>query len=129
MSRSCYRALLLSGISGSELLIFAYLLEMCIQWGFSGQCEKEIADFFSTKTHSTNTYRRLAKLRSLEIIKKVSYNGEEGYMINPIYCYHGPLHLRRFRVKLWNEENLYSPSRPDRFYGPPVKNREEIEGK
>ena len=111
MSRSCFQALLLSGLTGSELLIFTYLLEICIEKPFSEQCEKEIADFFSTKTDRSNTYKRLSKLKKLDIIKKVTLNGKSGFMVNPIYCYYGSMRLRRFRVELWDKESIHSSSR------------------
>lgn len=111
MSRSCFRSLLLSGLTGSELLIFTYLFEICIEKPFSEQCEKEIADFFSAKTDRSNTYKRLSRLKKLDVIKKVTLNGKSGFMINPIYCYHGSMRLRRFRVELWDKENIHSSSR------------------
>lgn len=125
MSRSKFHELFASELTCSEFKIVIYLLEMCAEWGFTTETEKSIAKFM--KTDRSTFHKRISRLKSLDIVKKIDYNGRCGYMVNPIYCYQGPLHLRRFRVKLWNEERIYPSSRPDRFYGPPFKNREEAQ--
>ena len=125
MSRSTFHELFSSEITFSEFKIVIYLLEMCAEWGFTTETDASIAAFM--RTDRSTFHKRITRLKALEIVKKVEYNGRQGYMVNPLYCYQGPLHLRRFRVKLWNEETVYSRSRPDRFYGPPIKNREETE--
>lgn len=91
---------------------------MCNEWGFTIENEKTIAEFFDLDI--SNIYKRIRNLKKLDIVKTVEYNGRSGFMINPLYCYQGALHLRRFRVKLWEQEKIYSSSRPDRFYGPPL---------
>lgn len=123
MSRQNFQSLMKSGLSSSELIIVAYLIDMCNEWGFTTECEKTLSEFFDIDISSV--YRRISRLKKLDVVKKVEYNGRIGFMINPLYCYQGALHLRRFRVKLWNEEKIYTTSRPDRFYGPPIYDRED----
>ena len=99
-------------------------MDMCNEWGFTTQCENKIAVFFDTDIR--NIYRRIAKLKKLEVVKKIEYNGRIGFMINPIYCYQGSLRLKRFRVKLWQTEKLYSKSHSQTFYGPPIHSAQEF---
>jgi hypothetical protein len=122
MSRRDFHSLLRAGLTSSELLILFYLTDMCNEWGFTTQCEKTISAFFDTDL--SNTYRRIAKLKKLDVIKKVEYNGRAGFMVNPIYCYQGDLKLKRFRVKLWKEEKIYTTTVPGRFYGPPIHSQQ-----
>lgn len=124
MTRKNFHSLLRAGLSSSELLILFYLTDMCNEWGFTTQCEKTIAAFFEIDISSV--YRRIRKLKSLDVIKKIECNGRIGFMINPIYCYQGSIKLRRFRVKLWKEEIIYTKSRHSRFYGPPIHSEQEF---
>lgn len=124
MPRAAFHSLLTSGLSQSELLIAFYLIDMCNEWGFTTETNKSIAQFFDADL--SNTSKRVKKLKELDVIKVVEYNGRTGLMVNPEYCYQGALHLRRFRVKLWLEEKIYTEKKPDRFYGPPtVKHSEQ----
>lgn len=116
MSRAEFQSLLTSGLSQSELLIVFYLIDMCNEWGFTLETNKSIAEFFDSDI--SNVSKRVKRLKDLDVIKMVEYNGRSGFMVNPIYCYQGALHLRRFRVRLWGEGKIYTKSKPDRFYGP-----------
>lgn len=135
LSRTAFHSLLTSGLSQSELLIVFYLVDMCNEWGFTTETNKTIARFF--KTDLSNTSKRIKRLKNLDVVKVVEYNGRSGFMVNPDYCYQGALHLRRFRTKLWLDEKIYTDRKPDRFYGPPVvkhpeqgwKNRVIVRGK
>lgn len=118
VSRNNFRSLLVSGLSHSELVIAFYLIDACNEWGFTTETNKTIAKFFNADL--SNTSKRIKRLKDLEVIKVVEYNGRSGFMVNPIYCYQGALHLRRFRAKLWLKGKIYTASKPDRFYGPPV---------
>ena len=73
-----------------------YLTDMCNEWGFTTQCEKTISAFFDADL--SNTYRRIAKLKKLDIIKKVEYNGRIGFMINPISVSYTHLTLPTKRI-------------------------------
>lgn len=127
MSRKDFHSLLRAGLSNSELVILFYLTDMCNEWGFTTQCEKTIAAFFNVDI--SNTYKRLAKLKKLDIIKKIEYNGRIGFMINPLYCYQGNLKLKRFRVRLWKQEAIYVKSHSKRFFGPPVYSDQEFKNR
>lgn len=118
MSRAKYHSLLQSGLSGREYLILHYLIDMCNEWGFTTETNKSIAEFFDTDIG--NTSKRIKRLTELDVIKIVEYNGRSGFMVNPEYCYQGALYMRRFRVKLWAEERVYTKYRPGKFYGPPT---------
>ena len=125
MGRKEFHELLLSPeISKTELTIVMYLLDMCNEWGFATESAKTIAEFFEADT--SNTYARIRKLKKLEVIKEVEYNGRKGLMVNPIYCYAGSLRLRRFRARLWLKGKLYTKTFPGSFYGPPVLDRKSL---
>ncbi len=125
MGRKEFQGLLLSSeISKTELTIVMYLLDMCNEWGFTTESASTIAGFFGADT--SNTYARIRKLKKLEVIKEVEYNGRKGLMVSPIYCYAGSLKLRRFRSRLWSSETLYTKVFPNSFYGPPVLDRKTL---
>ncbi len=125
MGRKEFQGLLLSPeVSKTELTIVMYLLDMCNEWGFTTESASTIAEFF--EAHTSNTYARIRKLKKLEVIKEVEYNGRKGLMVNPIYCYAGSLKLRRFRSRLWSSETLYTKAFPNSFYGPPVLDRKTL---
>ena len=117
MTRARLQSLLRSGLSHSELLIVFYLIDMCNEWGFTKEDYRSVARFFDSDP--SNISRRIKKLRDLDIVKTVEYNGRTGLMVNPDYCYQGPLHLRRFRINLWSEGKFYTRKKPRYFYGPP----------
>jgi len=125
VGRKEFQGLLLSPeVSKTELVIVMYLLDMCNEWGFATESAKTIAEFF--EAHTSNTYARIRKLKKLQVIKEVEYNGRKGLMVNPIYCYVGSLRLRRFRARLWSSETLYTKAFPNSFYGPPVLDRKTL---
>ena len=95
MSRAKYHSLLQAGLSGREYLILHYLIDMCNEWGFTTETVKSITEFFDADI--SNTSKRVKRLIQLDAVKIVEYNGRSGFMVNPEYCYQGPLHLRRFR--------------------------------
>lgn len=118
MARRNFQQLFKSGIKPSEFLIVYYLIDMCNDWAFTTESAKTIAAFFEMDV--SNIYARVAKLKKLEVIKEVEYNGRKGLMVNPLYCYGGNMRLRRFREKLWREEVIYDSSRHVKYFGPPV---------
>lgn len=127
LARQNFHSLFADKLSSSELIIVFYLIDMCNEWGFTTECEKSISEFLQIDVSSS--YRRIRKLKKLDVVKKVEYNGRVGFMINPLYCYQGALHLKRFRANLWKEEKIYTSSRPSNFYGPPIHDEQTFRNK
>jgi hypothetical protein len=89
------------GIDGTDLALLMYLVLTSSSRLYIRKTTEELSTILGV--HLKAVYRSIAKLRKLDYIRKVKYNGASGIMVSPDLADTASIQRRSFKYKLWIE--------------------------